>query len=143
MINDDIERRLRNWADWHYSGRSATGGGAAISSIYKAGPRGRRAGSIMPVINGEALDTDAAVNRMPVDLRNVLRAHYLRVSPSGRWLGTLSAGRVAEAIGCARSTLASRLDLAHQALRMELDRRWNQVKCTQLQPDSCAKLLSH
>lgn len=123
MSDDDLERRLGNWAAWYYSGRSAAGSSGIISSIYKGGPRGRRVGNIMPVIDGEAIETDAAVDQLPRELREALRAHYLRVSPTGKWLGTLSDGRVAEALGCARSTLAERMERARQRLRLELNQR--------------------
>ena len=56
-----------------------------------------------------------------------IRDSYLRVSPAGKWLGTLSDGRVAEAIGCARSTLADRLDRARHRLRLELNQRRQRV----------------
>ena len=127
MSDDDLERRLANWAAWCHSGRSATGSSGIISSIYKGGPRGRRVGNVMPVIDGEAIETEAAVDQLPRELREALRAYYLRVSPAGKWLGTLSDGRVAEAIGCARSTLADRLDRARHRLRLELNQRRQRV----------------
>ncbi len=77
----------------------------------------------MPVIDGEAIETEAAVDLLPRELRDALRAHYLRVSLSGKWLGTLSDGRVAEALGCARSTLAERMERARHRLRLELNAR--------------------
>lgn len=123
MSDDDLERRLKNWADWCHSGRSAAGSSGIISSIYKGGPRGRRVGNVMPVIDGEAIETEAAIDQLPRELREALRAYYLRVSPAGKWLGTLSDGRVAEAIGCARSTLADRLERARCRLRVELNAR--------------------
>lgn len=123
MSDDDLERRLNNWAAWYYSGRSAKGSSGVVSSIYHGGPRGRRVGNVMPVIDGEAIETEAAVDQLPRELRDALRAHYLRVSPTGRWLGTLSDGRVAEALGCARSTLAERMERARHRLRLELNAR--------------------
>ena len=75
----------------------------------------------MPLLVGEANDTDAAIRRLAPQLQDALRAHYVRVDAMGRWLGTWSQALVGRALGCNERTLRDRLDRARQRLRLELD----------------------
>jgi hypothetical protein len=124
MHQDDIERRLNNWARWYWSGGLlGPRSGGTTSSIYLQGPRGRRAGVSMPVIDGEAIDTSDAVDRLNVDLRNALRARYLRLGPRGGSLLGLIEKQVARRLGCSEDTYARRLSSAKRLLAVELAER--------------------
>lgn len=117
MHQDDLERRLNNWSRWYWSGgRVGMRGSGVVSSIYHQGPRGRRAGVAMPVIDGEAIDTHDAVDRLPQDLRDVLRARYLRIGQRGRSLTGMIDRQVARALRCDESTFYRRLRTAKHML---------------------------
>lgn len=60
---DDFDRMLDNWARWLFGGTVQSQ--VAISSIYRIGPRPPRYGNTMPMINGEAIDVDKAIRRLP------------------------------------------------------------------------------
>ena len=121
MHQDDLERRLNNWARWYWGGGLVgPGRGGVTSSIYLQGPRGRRSDVTMPVIDGEAIDTHDAVERLAIDLRNVLRARYLRLGPRGGSLFGLLGRQVARRLGCSEDTYGRRLRSAKQMLTAEL-----------------------
>ena len=129
-IDDDLERRLQNWARWTAdAGPYST---ARISIVYSGGARGRRAEPSMPLISGEAVELDMLIGRLSTSHRDALRAHYARRGPAGQWLGTLSEMAVAQALGCARSTLHERLASARKRLVVELaDRRRTMAQARQ------------
>lgn len=117
-IDDDLERRLENWARWYWGGGAH---GVSTSSIYSQGPRSRRDGETpMPIINGEALDTDTAVGHLHKDLREALRARYLRLAPAGYTMRTLSEVQVASALLVSYGTYLRRQNAAKVALRASL-----------------------
>ena len=94
--------------------------GGTISSIYLQGPRGRRADVSMPVIDGEAIDTHDAVDRLSVDFRNALRARYLRLGPRGGSLLGFVGRQVARRLGCSEDTYERRVRSAKHMLAGEL-----------------------
>lgn len=75
MLNEDVERMLNNWALWRVGG-GPNGVGYATTD-YSLEGRGRRAELAMPVINGEAIDVDNLVERLPFEQRQALHARYL------------------------------------------------------------------
>ncbi len=117
MTDDDIDRRLLNWALWYWGGSGRSG---SPYPIYNIGPRPPRAGSSIPILGGEAADTDTAVNNLPTAWRDALRARYLFLSPTGARLRTLSDAQVARRLGCARSTYYERIASARKALSQAL-----------------------
>lgn len=60
---DDFDRMLQNWARWLNGGEQR--GGIAPFPAYNLGPRPPRYGNTMPMINGEAVDLDKAIKRIP------------------------------------------------------------------------------
>lgn len=118
MLDDDLERRLDNWARWYWAGHAR---GRATSSIYHQAARSRRWGETpMPIINGEALDTDTAVHHLDPPLRDALRARYLRLVPDGHTVRSLSEIQVAAAMLISYDTYRRRLLQAQAALREAL-----------------------
>lgn len=121
MHQDDLERRLNNWAHWFWSGgRVGQRGSGVVSSVYHQGPRGRRAGVSMPVIDGEAIDTHDAIDRLAIDLRNALRARYLKLGPRGGSLVAMVGRQVARRLGCGEDTYLRRLRTAKHMLAGEI-----------------------
>ena len=87
-LEDDIERRLLNWARWKVSGGQwlsigqleRFGRGFAFGTDrYRSGYRE----TVIPVLSGEALETDAAVEALAPSKRDAIRGWYLAVLPSG------------------------------------------------------------
>jgi hypothetical protein len=135
MHQDDLERRLNNWARWYWSGGLVGPNGAGTtSSIYLQGPRGRRAEVVMPVIDGEAIDTHDAVDRLATDFRNALRARYLRLGPRGGSLLGFVGRQVARRLGCSEATYERRLRSAKHMLAGELAVRRRRVARSPLTP---------
>lgn len=120
VSSDDIERRLLNWALWYWGG---SGRSSSPYPIYNLGPRPPRAEAMIPILNGEAMDTDTEVNALPAVWRDVLRARYLCLAPNGARIGTLSDHQVARRLGCARSTYGERIKAAKHALGQALQAR--------------------
>lgn len=141
-VVDDLERRLENWARW--SGGAGVGA-FGVASIYGFGAfTSHYSDEAMPVINGEALDTETAIRKLdgpppanhdpktrPVrPLEDALRARYQRVATNGgtgeRYrLGTdASEIDVAAALYLSYDTYLRRLRQARTALleQMRADR---------------------
>src|SRR6185437_16457026 len=74
-IDDDIERRLLNWGLWRGGGLDYAQANASDETFdgYGTGSRGYRE-TRMPVLAGEAIDTDRAIHRLAEDLQEALRA---------------------------------------------------------------------
>ena len=124
-VVDDLERRLDNWALWSWTGHTR---GRGTSSIYHQAARSRRDGETpMPIINGEAIDTDTAIYHLEADLRDALRAHYLRLAPAGYTMRTLSEIQVAAALFVSYATYRRRLIRGRAALRDALWARRHRV----------------
>lgn len=124
MHQDDLERRLNNWARWYWSGgRVGMRGNGVVSSIYHQGPRGRRAGVAMPVIDGEAIETHDAVDRLVVHLRDALRARYLGIGVRGGSLAGCHGRQIARRLGCSEDTYLHRVRSAKHMLAGEIAAR--------------------
>jgi hypothetical protein len=99
----DIVRMLENWARW-----VAQDGGSSRSPYpaYNLEPPGKRAGSVMPTLNGEAEDVDAVMVTLQLDLQKALRVNYFWPNRSDRLN--------AKACDCALNTYKRRLDEGHK-----------------------------
>lgn len=75
-VHPEVTRRLQNWALWR-AGGVRDGLSCKISSIYQNGPRAPRAESVVPVLSGEASDTDSIIAALPARHRQSLEVHYL------------------------------------------------------------------
>ena len=99
----DIVRMLENWARW-----VAQDGGSSRSPYpaYNLEPPGKRAGSVLPTLNGEAEDVDAVMVTLPMDYQKVMRINYQRPNRADRMN--------AKDCGCALNTYKRRLDEGHK-----------------------------
>lgn len=99
----DIVRMLENWARWMaQDGKSSR----SPYPAYNLEPPGKRAGSVMPTLNGEAEDVDAVIVTLPMDNQKALRMNY-------GWPNRANHIN-AKACGCSLSTYRRRLDEAHR-----------------------------
>ena len=76
-VDHEYERRMNNWKLWRISERRSIGG--SPYPIYNLTPRPPRGENIMPMLMGEAEDTDQAVRALPPELRRAVEIWYLRV----------------------------------------------------------------
>lgn len=116
---DDYDRRMSNWRRWRLFGN--TPGSGSSPAIYQALATGiynrtdpRRREATMPMIDGEAADTDQAVRSLAAAQRQAIEVFYLQ---SG------GMDRKARACGCRRDTFKDRLQAARVAILAELTRR--------------------
>ena len=73
--NFDYERRMNNWRMWRLSERRSFGG--SPYPIYNLTPRPPRGENIMPILAGEAEETDRAVMTLPRRVRRAVEIWYL------------------------------------------------------------------
>lgn len=71
----DYKRRMDNWRRWRLSERRSLGG--SPYPVYNLTPRPPRGENIMPLLVGEAAETDRAVQALPVELRRAVEVWYL------------------------------------------------------------------
>lgn len=116
---DDYDRRMANWRRWRLYGD--TPGSGSAPAIYEALSTGiynrtdpRRRDATMPLLYGEAEETDAAVRSLAANLRQSIEVCYLQS-------GGLE--RKARICGCRRDTFKERLASARVAILAELTRR--------------------
>ena len=106
--DDEIERRMLNWARWK-AGSGNIGLGYGCSSMWnqvKVDCKGLRE-SVIPTNAIEADQTDVAINALPEFLRDTIRVVYLTDEPI-----KAKAAR----LGCATSTVHSRVADAHNRI---------------------------
>lgn len=107
-IIEDVERRLRNWAEWKRGGLSG-GLGYARSSLHPLAALLRSkhgcSSSAAIVQSDEPVLTDQAVRSLPADLQAVVSAWYLD--------GHRTTRDIAERLGLCQRTLMRRRDEAH------------------------------
>lgn len=72
----DYERRMNNWRLWRLSERRSFGG--SPYPIYNLTPRPPRGENIIPILAGEAEQTDRAIRALPVRLRRAVEIWFLR-----------------------------------------------------------------
>lgn len=107
-INVETQRLMTNWAMWKYSGGSI---GLAMSGAYALEARGRREEVSMPIIDGEALDVDQAIEQLNDPLKLVLAEYWLRT-------GTIM--KKVRSCRCAVATFYRRLDYSHSRIHAHL-----------------------
>lgn len=108
FVSAKWERKLENWAVYLASGKNA--GRAKISSLYRLaghGTRGSSADEVIPMMLGEAIDTDKLVRKLEAPLRKALESWYVL---------TGTQGQKAQALGCHVNTLRNRVEAAKQQL---------------------------
>lgn len=111
--NEDYERRMQNWRRWRLGGGSLASTGAdpsvyqvLASGIYNRYEPGYRESKI-PLLVGEAMDTERAVRSLHRSLRAAVETMYL--APGG-------INAKARCCGCRREGLLQRLEIARGAI---------------------------
>lgn len=79
--NDDMERRLLNWARWKLTGGSGVLGFASVNLEAADMPREPYADAPIPTSNIEACETEDAVMKLPSELKATIEVHYLGNQP--------------------------------------------------------------
>jgi hypothetical protein len=117
---DSIEHRLLNWARWKLrSGGTLNYAGVNYDSVGSSS--GYRE-AVIPIVDCEADETEAAIQQLPVHLRDTLAAHY-----TGTHTDIPSQ---ASSLGCSVSTVHARISDAHARLfaHFELKRQAGQAE---------------
>lgn len=111
QLDEHFIRLMRNWA------RATAGSSAAysMSSAYDGVPSGDGYDTVMPVLQGEAIDVDVAFQAVPLTERKAVQIYWLFEGKSYKWL----AGRLA----CTDKTVIQRCITGHVWLKVELMRR--------------------
>lgn len=105
--NEDMERRLLNWARWRSGLASGGLGFASVSMEARVDGDGYDAQAVIPTIDVDASVMDTAVLALPSHLRATVEMVYL----AG---GTMR--RKAERLCCAEATIKTRIWEAHRVL---------------------------
>src|SRR5689334_16499086 len=66
----EYERRMNNWRMWRLSERNAFGG--SPFPIYNLTPRPPRGENVIPILAGEADETDGVIRTLPAPLRRAV-----------------------------------------------------------------------
>ncbi len=101
----DYRRRMDNWRRWRISERRSLGG--SPYPVYNLTPRPPRGENIMPMLTGEAEETDQAVQALPAQLRRAVEVWYLREG---------SVNQKRKMLGCRRERMIELLDHAHSRI---------------------------
>jgi hypothetical protein len=112
LRDSEYERRMNNWRLWRLSERRSLGG--SPYPIYNLTPRPPRSENIMPILTGEAKETDDAVRCLPPKLRRAVEVWFLS---SG------SVNQKRKMLGCRRERMLELLDLARLAIAARLRER--------------------
>lgn len=72
----DYKRRMNNWRLWRLSERRSLGG--SPYPIYNLTPRPPRGENVMPILAGEAQETEDAIRALPPPLQRAVEVWYLR-----------------------------------------------------------------
>lgn len=122
----EIQRLMTNWARW----KAGAGLSSPVSQAWTLEAKGMRAGTAMPLTNGEAVDVDAAVDALWAPLREAVNVHWredMAVATREDQAGGAGRGRRArqrslgveqraKACGCEVRTYYRRLDQAHERI---------------------------
>jgi hypothetical protein len=84
----EYDRRMNNWRLWRLSERRAFGG--SPYPVYNLSPRPPRGENIMPILAGEAEQTDRVVKALPIAARRAVEVWFLctgSVSQKRKMLG--------------------------------------------------------
>jgi len=109
-VDHETERLMQNWARW----RSGVSVSVGVSSAYQLEARGRRSETPMPLINGDAVLVDQAVEALPDGLKIVLIEYWVR---GGRNEQKLKRCR------CTERTFYRRLEDGNTRVRREVEAR--------------------
>jgi hypothetical protein len=106
--NEDYERRMQNWRRWRLGGGdTSTGASPSVYQIMASGIYNRHEAryreSTIPLLVGEAMDTERAVRSLDRALRAAVETVYLA-------RGSLASK--ARSCGCRREALLERLRIA-------------------------------
>lgn len=102
----DYKRRMDNWRRWRISERRSLG--SSPYPVYNLTPRPPRGENIMPLLVGEAEETDQAVQALPAQLRRAVEVWYLRG-------GSINQKR--KMLGCRRERMLALLEEAYAGIR--------------------------
>jgi hypothetical protein len=108
-IDSETHRLMTNWARW----KSGAPIGLASTSAYDLEAPGRREEVSIPLLNGEALDVDKAIEELPPPLSVAVAEYWLRAGTIRSKLHKLR---------CSSRTFYRRLDHAHTRVRAHLQR---------------------
>jgi hypothetical protein len=108
----DYRRRMDNWRRWRISERRSLGG--SPYPVYNLTPRPPRGENIMPLLVGEAEETDQAVQALPAELRRAVEVWYLREG---------SVNQKRKMLGCRRERMFELLDEARRLIGRSLGSR--------------------
>ena len=107
----DYERRMNNWRMWRLSDRRSLGG--SPYPVYNLTPRPPRGENIMPILAGEAEETDRIVMLLPAALRRAVEVWYL--SPA-------SVNQKRKMLACRRERMFEMLEEARKAIKDNVSR---------------------
>lgn len=107
----DYRRRMENWRRWRISERRSLGG--SPFPVYNLSPRPPRGENIMPLLAGEAEETDEAVRALPALLLRAVEVWYLREG---------STNQKRKMLGCRRERMFALLETARKAVLSHLHR---------------------
>jgi len=71
----EYERRMNNWRLWRLSERRAFGG--SPYPVYNLTPRPQRGENVIPILAGEADETDRAISSLQPALRRAVEIWFL------------------------------------------------------------------
>jgi hypothetical protein len=109
-MNDfEYERRMTNWALWRVSERWSFGG--SPFPVYNLTPRPPRGENVMPLLAGEAEETDRAVARLPAQLKRAVEVWFLQAG---------STDQKRKMLRCRRERMLEWLRLARSQLTRDL-----------------------
>jgi hypothetical protein len=102
---------MNNWAYWKLSEGGSFGG--SMYPIYNLTPRPPRGENVMPILAGEATETDEVVRGIRVELRRAIEVWYLAGG---------STDDKRRMLGCRRDSMKQLLEEARREIRRTLGR---------------------
>ena len=102
----DYERRMNNWRMWRLSERRSLGG--SPYPVYNLTPRPPRGENIMPILAGEAEETDQIVMRLGAAVRRAVEVWYL---------SSASVNQKRKMLACRRERMFELLEEARKAIK--------------------------
>lgn len=118
--NEEMERRLLNWARWRLTQGGGPLGYAAVNlETAETGVRTPYEDVPVPTSGIEASETEDSVRRLPSELKRTVEVHYLDGGNERRRLAKLCIGK---------STLHARIERAHRLLAEHFAARSDRAK---------------
>lgn len=103
-VDAETHRLMTNWVRW----KTGAPMGMAVSGAYDLEAPGRREETSIPLLNGEASDTDEAIDLLPEELQLVIAEYWLRK-------GTIR--QKFHRCRCSERTFYRRLHQAHRRIK--------------------------